>query len=255
MNINEKEQKNNTEFIKKLKKNKSSNHVLKFKEETRDSYNNETKILDNSFNKENKLSKLNNEFFRRKKSKRFHTIKKTNSIFFKEINKNDKIEDELSLFLLLKSNEGNSYFINKIFRDSNILNIIKIIIKKEEKDDNDIFILVSFLKTLSHVIDNISLSKYHTESLKSLLVNIGINLKYLEIENNLFLFRIDDIGKEFYIILTGEVFVLLPKYFQVEMTESEYLSYLIFLVKYNEKHLFNNSFKKIENYFQWPKLL
>ena len=244
MNKNEKEQKNNTEFIKKLKKNKSSINVVNFKEEIRDSYNKETKILDNSINKENKTSKLNNEFIRRKKSKRFHTIKKTNSIFFKEINKNDKIEDELSLFLLLKSNGENTYFINKIFRDTNILNIIKIIIKKEEKDDNDIFILVTFLKTLSHVIDNISLSKYHTESLKSLLVNISINLKYLEIENNLFLFRIDDIGKEFYIILAGEVFVLLPKYFQVEMTESEYLSYLIFLVKYNEKHLFNNSFKK-----------
>jgi hypothetical protein len=248
MNINEKEQKNNTEFIKKLKKNKSSNHVLKFKEETRDSYNNETKILDNSFNKENKLSKLNNEFFSRKKSKRFH-IKKTNSIFFKEINKNDKIEDELSLFLLLKSNEENTYFINKVFKDINILNIIKIIIQKEEKNDNDKFILVTFLKTLSHVIDNISLSKYHTESLKSLLINISINLKYMEIENNLFLFRIDDIGKEFYIILTGEVYVLLPKYFQVEMTESEYLSYLIFLIKYNEKHLFNNSFKKNRKIF------
>lgn len=249
MNINEKEKKHNTEFIRKIKKNKSSNYVLSFKEETKDSYNKETKILDNSFNKDNKDSKINSEFVRRKKSKRFHTIKKTKSIFFKEINKNDKIEDELSLFLLLKSNEENTYFISKVFRDINTLNIIKIIIQKEEKDDNDKFILVTFLKTLSHVIDNISLSKYHIESLKSLLINISINLKYLEIENNIFLFRIDDIGKEFYIILTGEVFVLLPKYFQVEMNESEYLSYLIFLIKYNEKHLFNNSFKKNRKVF------
>ena len=249
MNINEKEQKNNTQFIRRIKKNKSSNYVLSFKEETRDSYDNEINVLDNSINKENKTSKFNKDFIRRKKSKRFHTIKRTNSILFKEINKNDKIEDELSLFLLLKSNEQNTYFINKVFRDMNILNIIKAIIKKEEKDDNDKFILVTFLKTLSHVIDNISLSKYHSESLKSLLLNISINLKYLELENNIFLFHIDDIGKEFYIILTGEVFVLLPKYFQVKMNESEYLSYLIFLIKYNEKHLFNNSFKKNRKVF------
>jgi len=249
MNINEKEPKNNTQIIRRIKKNKSSNYVLSFKEEARDSYNNETKILDNSINKENKISKINKEFIRRRKSKRFHTIKKTNNIFVKEINKNDKIEDELSLFLLLKSNIENTYYINKVFREINILNIIKVIIKKEEKDDNDKFILVTFLKTLSHVIDNISLSKYHIESLNSLLINISVNLKYLEIENNIFLFRIDDIGKEFYIILTGEVFVLLPKYFQVEMTESEYLSYLIFLIKYNEKHLFNNSFKKNRKVF------
>ena len=249
MNINEKEPKNNTQIIRRIKKNKSSNYVLSFKEEARDSYNNETKILDNSINKENKISKINKEFIRRRKSKRFHTIKKTNNIFVKEINKNDKIEDELSLFLLLKSNIENTYYINKVFREINILNIIKVIIKKEEKDDNDKFILVTFLKTLSHVIDNISLSKYHIESLNSLLINISVNLKYLEIENNIFLFRIDDIGKEFYIILTGEVFVLLPKYFQVKMNESEYLSYLILLIKYNEKHLFNNSFKKNRKVF------
>ena len=249
MNINEKEQKNNTQPIRRIKKNKSSNYVLSFKEETRNSYDNEANILDNSINKENKTSKFNKDIFRRKKSKRFHTIKKTNNILFKENNKKDKIEDELSLFLLLKSHEQNTYFINKVFRDINILNIIKIIVKKEEKDENDKFILVTFLKTLSHVIDNISLSKYHSESLKSLLINISINLKYLEIENNIFLFHIDDIGKEFYIILTGEVFVLLPKYFQVEMNESEYLSYLIFLIKYNEKYLFNNSFKKNRKVF------
>ena len=47
MNINEKEQKNNTQPIRRIKKNKSSNYVLSFKEETRNSYDNEANILDN----------------------------------------------------------------------------------------------------------------------------------------------------------------------------------------------------------------
>ena len=160
-----------------------------------------------------------------------------------------KVKDEESLYILLKSKQENSYFINKTFQDINTLKIIKTIIQKEEKDNKDKYILVAFLKNLPHILDNISLSKYSMNSLVSLLINIGINLKNIEFEEGIFLFRIDDIGKEFYIILSGEVTVLLPKFYKVQMDESEYLSHLIFLMKFNEKHLFSNTFRKNNKLF------
>ena len=250
---NEEEKKIKIVNISQLKKNKSSTSLFIFKSKKRNSCYYEVKSLEKEINKNENEQKYENiqKDLLKKKNKRYNTIKQ---IIINESTRINKVNDEESLFLLLKTQEENSYSIKKIFGDINVLNIIKIIIQKEDRDDKDTYILVNFLKSLSHVMDNISLTKYPSDSIISLLINISINLKYKELEENVFLFHIDDIGKEFYIILSGEVNVLLPKYFEVQMSEFEYINHLMFLLKYNEKHLFNNTFKKNNKIFPMSEI-
>ena len=222
--------------------NKYSSFKPIYKNKIRDLLSTKNLLEKSIFQKGSNL--VNNNFNNRRNNYSYSENIKNNII-----NTIIKVKDEESLYILLKSKQENSYFINKTFQDINTLKIIKTIIQKEEKDNKDKYILVAFLKNLPHILDNISLSKYSMNSLVSLLINIGINLKNIEFEEGIFLFRIDDIGKEFYIILSGEVTVLLPKFYKVQMDESEYLSHLIFLMKFNEKHLFSNTFRKNNKLF------
>ena len=238
----------------KKNKNLTSNPI--YKNELRDSLINYKNSFEKSFfSKDNSIEKEKiKNIFNNRRNNYSYSLENTKNIIPKSNNNIIKVKNEESLYILLKSKEENSYFINKTFKDKNILNIIKIIIQKEEKDNKDKYILVLFLKNLPHILDNISLSKYSMDSLISLLINIGINLKTIEFEEGVFLFHIDDIGKEFYIILSGEVSVLLPKFYKVQMNESEYLSHLIFLLKLNEKRLFINTLKKNNKIFSITEL-
>ena len=233
------------------KKTKSSSNLIIHNNEKKHSYTNEKQLSKKEINKneiENKVTKNKKHFYRRKTNSNCQLLDFSNILLNKK-KVVDKIIDENTLYILLKTQGDNTYFLNKIFREENTLYIIKKIINKKEKDDIDKYILVTFLKSLSHVMDNISLTKYPMESLLALLINICINLKIVEFDEGTFLFRIDDIGKEFYIILSGEVQVLLPKFYKVEMTEQEYINHLIFLYIYNERHLFLYTLKQNNKIF------
>ena len=153
-----------------------------------------------------------------------------------------------SLYKFLKeqvktNKKNNNYVFNKLFRERNVLNSIKNIIKNTKKNKKEEFILVNFLRTLNNVIDTISPEKCSTDALISLLKNIGQNLKYIEVDEGKFLFHIDDVGKKFYIIIEGEVSVLLSKFYTKKMDEQEYVNHLLFLFQLREKYLFYETLK------------
>ena len=79
-----------------------------------------------------------------------------------------------------------------------------------------------------------------------LLSKISNYLKLEISKKNNFLMKIGEIGKNFYVILSGKVGVLVPKHYDVIMTKNNYLTHLKILLNYEENYLLNNTL--LENY-------
>ena len=148
------------------------------------------------------------------------------------------------LLSLLQKNEKNKERTNKIFQDHNSIEIIEEILSKKPHSENDIYIIKSYLKTLTKFID--ILSKDENNDMDLLLSKISNDLKLEISKKNNFLMKIGEIGKNFYVILSGKVGVLVPKHYDVIMTKNDYLTHLKILLNYEENYLLNNTL--LENY-------
>ena len=149
-----------------------------------------------------------------------------------------------TLLSLLQKNEKNKEITNKIFQDHNSIEIIEEILSKNHRSENDIYIIKSYLKTLTKFID--ILSKDENNDMDLLLSKISNDLKLEISKKNNFLMKIGEIGKNFYVILSGKVGVLVPKHYDVIMTKNDYLTHLKILLNYEENYLLNNTL--LENY-------
>ena len=148
------------------------------------------------------------------------------------------------LLSLLQKNEKNKEITNKIFQDHNSIEIIEEILSKKHRSENDTYIIKSYLKTLTKFID--ILSKDENNDMDLLLSKISNDLKLEISKKNNFLMKIGEIGKNFYVILSGKVGVLVPKHYDVIMTKNDYLTHLKILLNYEENYLLNNTL--LENY-------
>jgi hypothetical protein len=87
---------------------------------------------------------------------------------------------------------------------------------------------------------NLSTKYYAT---KEILNKIAIYLKKEEIQKDYIVFYNGQIGKTFYIILEGEVSILIPSEYNALITMEQYLEYLKYLYAYNEYELLRLSYE------------
>ena len=136
----------------------------------------------------------------------------------------------------------------------NLKEIIKYILEKEIRKKNYIILLRYYLSQFQSLLETINLSNKLYET-KEIVNKIAMYVKREEVKKNKVIFYNGQIGKTFYIILEGEVSVLIPNEFNVEITPDKYLNYLKCLYKLNEYELLKLSYesnKKIINEVDYP---
>ena len=143
---------------------------------------------------------------------------------------------------LLKEKENQNLSIETLFHQQETLTIIKMILSKIQRDETDIYVLSSLLKTLNNFMQLILEGQPEDYNPIPILKKISYDLECEEYTKNSFVMRVGDYGKNFYIILTGSVSVLVPKNITIKMTRRQYLEHLKMLYKYDEKNLFERTF-------------
>ena len=121
----------------------------------------------------------------------------------KEEKKNDKLKFES----LLKLEEFNS--------------ILKEILTHSYKKETEIYILNTYLRSLSKFMNIIQFSDKETV-IENFLSKVSSNLQSLFLEKNNMLMKIGDQGDYFYIILSGSVSVLVTKIISVYMSPEQF---------------------------------
>ena len=81
------------------------------------------------------------------------------------------------------------------------------------------------------------------ENYKALISIISSCISYLHYPKNNILFKIGDKGDKFFIILKGQVSVLITKEYNLEMSEEEYFDYIKRLITNDELYMLNNCIK------------
>ena len=159
----------------------------------------------------------------------------------------DNLSNEITKNTL---NENGEELCNVKFpKNVNLKEIIKYILEKEVRKKNYIILLRYYLTQFQSLLETINLSNKLYEA-KEIVNKIAMYLKREEIKKDKVIFYNGQIGKTFYIILEGEVSVLIPNEFNVEITPDKYLNYLKYLYKLNEYELLKLSYesnKKIIN--------
>ena len=112
--------------------------------------------------------------------------------------------------------------------------ILTLLDRNRSIEDNLVikYYLMANALELSSLLDN----KLENDNI-NLICN---NLSYEKYEKHRVIYRCGDPSTKYYIILSGEVSLLLPKMKIAKMTKYEYIEYLILLLKYNNYYLFNN---------------
>ena len=163
----------------------------------------------------------------------------------KIINSSIKSVDHKSIQVLyhkLKKNEKDKILIEQIFQQAETLRTIKLILTKIEKDETDIYILSNYLKTLKNFMLSITQNQNEDFDINNLLKQMSNDLECEEYLKNNFIMRVGDIGKNFYVILSGIVSVLVPKNIPVYMTKKQYFDHLKMLFNYGEINLMERTF-------------
>ena len=159
----------------------------------------------------------------------------------------DNLSNEITKNTLNENGEELSNV--KFPKNVNLKEIIKYILEKEVRKKNYIILLRYYLTQFQSLLETINLSNKLYEA-KEIVNKIAMYLKREEIKKDKVIFYNGQIGKTFYIILEGEVSVLIPNEFNVEITPDKYLNYLKYLYKLNEYELLKLSYdsnKKIIN--------
>ena len=141
--------------------------------------------------------------------------------------KEEKKKDKFKFESLLKSDEFNS--------------ILKEILTHSYKKETEIYILNTYLRSLSKFMNIIQFSDKDTV-IENFLSKVSSNLQSLFLEKNNMLMKIGDQGDYFYIILSGSVSVLVTKIISVYMSPEQFTQHLKLLYN-NEPYLFENTIK------------
>ena len=167
--------------------------------------------------------------------------RKSSSLSLETIKQIYTLAEELKLNL----NEQNK--IDSYFNIPENAELIKLILSKKNKSELEIFIIKTYLKTLHNFISVINESEEEKVNIDLLLNKISQDLKCENFEKNTLLMKIGEIGKTFYVILSGSVDILVPKEIEVYMSKSEYIDHLKILYLYKEDFLFEKTY---DNNFQ-----
>ena len=151
---------------------------------------------------------------------------------------------------ILKTNINNQEILDSLFNNSENVDLIKLILTKKYKNEIEIFIIKTYLKSLHNFISVINESEDDSLNIDMLLQKISQDLKCENFKENTLLMKVGEIGKTFYVILSGSVDILVPKEIDVYMTKSEYIKHLKFLFKYKEDLLFDKTYSNNNQIYQ-----
>ena len=150
--------------------------------------------------------------------------------------KDKKDEYFLANFLIEKLSE---HFING--KKIQLVEIIFHILKKNQKNENEINILKLYFLKMEKLISLLIPLKIN---IFDMLVKLVCQIKCEKKSKNMILFKAGDIGEKLYILLKGNVGILITKEKTLECTPLEFIKYLILLHLYQEENLFNEAISK-----------
>ena len=108
----------------------------------------------------------------------------------------------------------------------------------------EIKLIMNYIDLLPNFIS--SVKDKNEEFYQQTLLNISTNLEYFFAEKNKVLFRFGEFGDTFYIIVKGECAVAVPKSEVLQLTENEYVEYLLTLRINDEIELLNKTLEAIQ---------
>ena len=142
------------------------------------------------------------------------------------------------------------HILSQLMNDSKTTEIIKIILSKKKKTDQEVFIVKTFLKQLSNFMSIINKSG-DEEKAEKILTKISTDLSLEVYQKNSFLMKVGEVGKNFFVTLSGKITVLVPKLITVSLSENQYKNHLIFLYSNNEKFLLEKTYFQNKNIFKF----
>ena len=114
--------------------------------------------------------------------------------------------------------------------------IILYIFNKSQRNPIDNIVLRQYLVSFPEFIDTLRLREQISDP-KDLLLKLSQNLKKEEIRQDRVVFYNGQYGKSFYLILEGEVSVLLPVEFKLKLTDKQVFKYMYYLLEHKEYEL------------------
>jgi CRP-like cAMP-binding protein len=122
--------------------------------------------------------------------------------------------------------------------EEQLFDLFLFIIGKQNKSNYEIQMVTLYLNTIPKFVNLMKRSSNFEEKNFYLLMNrVACNMSYQKVEKDTLLFRTGDYGDRVYIVLEGEIWIIIAKDTRVKMSEEEYLKYLLKLRKYNETSL------------------
>ena len=192
------------------------------------------------YNKRNTFSISSNKGFTRSNF--------LNELFVKnKKNKENQIEEKINVianYIKRKISEGKDIRKISLVEFSDIDTIIEFILSKNWRKVNDLILLRQFLMSFSNLYEISLNDKFNNKN--DLINKITVSLKKEEIPKNEILFLSGQLGKIFFIIIRGEVAVLIPIQFSVKLTCSQFYQYMEFLLDNKEYELMRLSFESNE---------
>ena len=144
---------------------------------------------------------------------------------------------ELSKYILNKLESGMDLF--KIQLPDTLYDLKKIILyifNKLQRKQTDNIVLRQYLISFPDFMETLKLKEEISGS-KELLIKISQNLKKEEISKDKVIFYNGQLGKSFYVILEGEVSVIIPSEYKVKITDAQLFKYMNFLLQHRDYEL------------------
>jgi len=144
---------------------------------------------------------------------------------------------ELSKYILNKLEFGMDLF--KIQLPDTLYDLKKIILyifNKLQRKQTDNIVLRQYLISFPDFMETLKLKEEISGS-KELLIKISQNLKKEEISKDKVIFYNGQLGKSFYVILEGEVSVVIPSEYKVKITDAQLFKYMNFLLQHRDYEL------------------
>ena len=134
-------------------------------------------------------------------------------------------------------------FANHLIKDPNLDSTTQKLLFSLMKEPNvrtakDLEIIKKFLES-SDLAYKFKSDNLNQESLDKMLSMCSQKVRYSNLDKRKILFRIGDIGDNFYLIVSGRIGILKPVTRKTQMTGFEYFRYLMNLYQNNEKYLLN----------------
>jgi CRP-like cAMP-binding protein len=144
---------------------------------------------------------------------------------------------EMSKYVKTKLSLGQDIFRIQLPDSSfDIKKIIFYILNKTQRKPSENIVLRQYLVSYPEFIDTLKLREQISDP-KELLLKISQHLKKEEIFQDKVIFYNGQLGKTFYLILEGEVSILLPYEYRIKITDKQLFKYMNFLLKHKEYEL------------------